>query len=412
MRTKKDRKRDKKMAFNIVRVNKLKHTSQTSNAENHNFRKNPNIKNVNYAKTAQNVYLVSDANVDLQEQFKLAKQKFNFKHTEGKSVKFYEFLFTASPEFFEGKSKKEINKYFEDNLAILQNNILKVPGSVLSAVIHYDEKTPHCHVVALPLVMDNEKEIKRGKDKGKVIQGEFYSLSHERILGKREQYRNLQNVFNSELKKMGYELERGKKNTGLKHEDLKQYNAKIESFKNERTSHLKLDKELEEFESLSLPQKVLKAPKIVPILLNNIAKFKEHFRAMLHIKKQNKALESQIEHLKNRLDEQAQTKQQIKAEFVEKAQEKVDEISEQFKQKLEQHKITVAKLQHQNSELEKVVEEQKEQIKELEKVEVDFNTVIHIITENEELHEMYVDAKNEFVKKQQNNKKTYNPKYT
>lgn len=401
------------MAFNIVRVNKLKHTSQTSNAENHNFRKNPNIKNVNYAKTAQNVYLVSDANVDLQEQFKLAKQKFNFKHTEGKSVKFYEFLFTASPEFFEGKSKKEINQYFKDNLAILQKHILKVEGSVLSAVIHYDEKTPHCHVVALPLVCDTEKEIKRGKDKGKKIEGEFYSLSHERILGKREQYRNLQNVFNSELKKLGYELERGKKNSGLKHEDLKQYNSKIESFKNERTSSLKLDKKLEEFENLSLPQKIVKAPKLVPVLLANIAKFREHFRAMLHIKKQNKALESQIEHLKNRLDEQAQTKQQIKQEFVEKAQEKVDEISEQyseqFKQKLEQHKITVAKLQHQNSELEKVVEEQKEQIKELEKVEADFNTVVHIIESDNDLYEMYVDAKNEFVK---NNKKTYSQKYT
>lgn len=405
------------MAFNIVRVNKLKHTTQTSNAENHNFRKNPNIKNVDYSKTAKNIYLVGDSNIDLQEQFKQAKQNFGFKHTEGKSVKFYEFLFTASPEFFEGKSKREINQYFKDNLAILEKHILKVPGSVLSAVIHYDEKTPHCHVVALPLVCDTEKEIKRGKDKGKVIEGEFYSLSHERILGKREQYRNLQNVFNSELKKMGYEVERGKKNSGLKHQDLKQYNSKIESFKNERTSSLKLDKELEEFENLSLPQKVLKAPKIVPVLLANIAKFKEHFRAMLHIKKQNKALESQIEHLKNRLDEQAKTKQQIKAEFVEKAQEKVDEVasqySEQYKQKIEQHKITVAKLQHQNSELEKELEEKKEQIKELEKIEADFNTVIHIITENEELHEMYVDAKNEFVKKhQQNNKKTYSPKYT
>lgn len=404
------------MAFNIVRVNKLKHTVQTSNAENHNFRKNPNIKNVNYAKTAQNVYLVSDSKVDLQEQFKLAKQKFGFKHTEGKSVKFYEFLFTASPEFFQGKSKKEINQYFKDNLAILEKNILKVPGSVLSAVIHYDEKTPHCHVVALPLVMDNEKEIKRGKDKGKKIEGEFYSLSHERILGKREQYRNLQNVFNSELKKMGYEVERGKKNSGLKHEDLKQYNSKIESFKNERTSNLKLDKELEEFENLSLPQKIVKAPKLVPILLANIAKFREHFRAMLHIKKQNKALESQIEHLKNRLDEQAQTKQQIKEDLREKAQERVDEItsqySEQYKQKLEQHKITVAKLQHQNSELEKEIEQQKEQIKELEKVAEDFETVATIIKSDDDLYEMYIDAKEEFIKKQQNNKKTYNPKYT
>lgn len=403
------------MAFNIVRVNKLKHTVQTSNAENHNFRKNPNIKNVNYAKTAQNVYLFGDANVDLQEQFKLAKQNFGFKHTEGKSVKFYEFLFTASPEFFQGKSKREINQYFKDNLAILEKNILKVPGSVLSAVIHYDEKTPHCHVVALPLVMDNEKEIKRGKDKGKIIEGEFYSLSHERILGKREQYRNLQNVFNSELKKLGYELERGKKNSGLKHEDLKQYNQKIESFKNERTSSLKLDKELEEFENLSLPQKIVKAPKLVPVLLANIAKFREHFRAMLHIKKQNKALESQIEHLKNRLDEQSQTKQQIKQQYVEKAQEKVDEISEQyseqFQQKLEQHKITVAKLQHKNAELEKVVEQQKEQIKELENVAEHFEAVATVIESDDDLFEMYQEVKAEFIKKHQQNNKTYSHKY-
>ena len=113
------------MAYNIVRLKKLKTALQTGNAENHNFRKNPNIKNVDYTKTSRNIYLIGDNQVNLQQQFLALKEKYNFKHSEGKSVKFYEFVVTASPEFFEGKRKAEITQYFKDNLAILKKDFLQ-----------------------------------------------------------------------------------------------------------------------------------------------------------------------------------------------------------------------------------------------------------------------------------------------
>ena len=50
----------------------------------------------------------------------------------------------------------------------------------MSAVIHYDEKTPHMHVVAAPLI-ERQKEITRGKFKGEMKT--YVALSYEEIFG-------------------------------------------------------------------------------------------------------------------------------------------------------------------------------------------------------------------------------------
>lgn len=351
------------MAYNIIRLKKLKSTVHTSNAENHNFRKNLNIKNVDYEKTSRNSYLVGDNEVDLQQQFLALKEKYKFKHTEGKSVKFYEFVISASPEFFKGKSKEQKEQYFKDNLAILQNDFLKVKDSILSAVIHNDESTPHMHVIAVPLVKDLEKTIARGKNKGKKIQGEFYSLSHERIFGKRKDFIKLQNVVNEKLK-LKWNLERGLKNTGKKHEEVKEFYKKIDEFNENAKADENLEKDLKqltEFTQMNKVKQALKASEILDLLLKNIAKFKENFKLMLAIKKQNEDLEKENERLKNRLDQQAETREEIKKKAENEAEilaslviqeeaEKLDEkianaLTEQEKAITKKFDLTITKQQ-------------------------------------------------------------------
>lgn len=57
-------------------------------------------------------------------------------------------LFTASSDFFEGKSREDTILFFQNCLDFYKEEF---PSStVLSAIIHFDETTPHMHVTALP----------------------------------------------------------------------------------------------------------------------------------------------------------------------------------------------------------------------------------------------------------------------
>ena len=69
------------------------------------------------------------------------------------SVRMVEALFTASPEFFENKSREEIQDFFKEALDFFTQNQRK--DTIISAVVHMDERTPHMHLVFVPLTEDN-----------------------------------------------------------------------------------------------------------------------------------------------------------------------------------------------------------------------------------------------------------------
>src|SRR5574344_2082107 len=50
-------------------------------------------------------------------------------------------LVTPSPEFFKGKKKGEIQTYFQEALGFIWEH--QDPKTIISAVVHMDEKTPH-----------------------------------------------------------------------------------------------------------------------------------------------------------------------------------------------------------------------------------------------------------------------------
>ena len=86
--------------------------------------------------------------------------------TRSDSVRLVETLITGSPEFFKGKTEKQIKAYFQHALAFLTQH--QRPETFVSAVVHLDEKTPHMHVTFVPLTEDNRltaKEIIGNKRK-------------------------------------------------------------------------------------------------------------------------------------------------------------------------------------------------------------------------------------------------------
>ena len=86
--------------------------------------------------------------------------------TRSDSVRVVEVLVTASPEFFKGKKKAEIKAYFQEALDFIQQH--QNPRTIISAVVHMDEKTPHMHLCFVPLTKDKRlsaKEIVGNKKK-------------------------------------------------------------------------------------------------------------------------------------------------------------------------------------------------------------------------------------------------------
>ena len=95
--------------------------------------------------------------------------------TRSDSVRVVEALVTASPEFFKGKKKSEVKDYFTEALDFIQKYQSK--DTIISAVVHMDEKTPHMHLCFVPLTEDKRlsaKEIVGNKKKLTWWQDEFW----------------------------------------------------------------------------------------------------------------------------------------------------------------------------------------------------------------------------------------------
>ncbi len=91
------------------------------------------------------------------------------------SVRVVETLITASPEFFQGKKPREVKEFFEYALEFIQSK--QPQETIISAVVHVDEKTPHMHLCFVPLTPDGRlsaKDIIGNKKKLTQWQDEFW----------------------------------------------------------------------------------------------------------------------------------------------------------------------------------------------------------------------------------------------
>ena len=91
------------------------------------------------------------------------------------SVRVVETLITASPEFFQGKKPREVKEFFEYALEFIQSK--QSQETIISAVVHVDEKTPHMHLCFVPLTEDKRlsaKDIIGNKKKLSQWQDDFW----------------------------------------------------------------------------------------------------------------------------------------------------------------------------------------------------------------------------------------------
>lgn len=89
------------------------------------------------------------------------------------AVRALEGFYGASPDWFKNKNRSEIMDYFKACLDFHQARY----GTVVNAVVHFDEATPHMHVISIPFTCDGRLsafELLGDRKKMSRTQDEFY----------------------------------------------------------------------------------------------------------------------------------------------------------------------------------------------------------------------------------------------
>lgn len=166
----------------IMRTEKRKRTDlggiqkeNTRTAQNYNNKVSPGMDIFNVTLKESDNWLQ-----DIDSEIKAAGAK-----TRSNSVLALDTIYTASPDFFQGKTNQQNDDFFKDCLQFHQEHF----GHIISAVIHYDETTPHLHVISVPLTQDGR-------------------LSARDVIGNKSKMSKTQDAFFEQVGR-GYGLERG-----------------------------------------------------------------------------------------------------------------------------------------------------------------------------------------------------------
>lgn len=163
---------------------------------------------IDWQRTSENVFLMRaddwKKTIDQQIASRLKKPP------RKTAVRALEGFYGASPEWFKDKNRSDIIEYFKACLEFHK----KYYGDVVNAVIHFDEATPHMHVISIPFTQDGR-------------------LSAFELLGDRKKMSKSQDAFFNEVcKDRG--LVRGEirePENARKHMDLAQFKMKKEQEK-------------------------------------------------------------------------------------------------------------------------------------------------------------------------------------
>jgi len=202
------------MAYAILRTAKLKSWGNVSGSGAHTYRHKGMAPNADPLRMGKNKLLVGrpgDVLGDVQRRVSAVTDK-----PRENAVLCIEHLLSASPEFFTGKTSKEVDAWARKNLQFLAQTYGK--ENVAHAVLHLDESTPHIVAYVVPE--------KGGK------------LNCRALLGGREKLRKLQTDYGHAMKPFG--LERGVEGSKARHRTIKNFYSSLDRI--ERLSMVELRK--------------------------------------------------------------------------------------------------------------------------------------------------------------------------
>lgn len=174
------------MAYCIMRIEKRKRAAlyglqieANRTAADHEKGRDFAASDIQWDLTPFNMYLVKSENWNKAVTAALKKAEIQERKN---SVVVLDGFYGASPDWFKDKSLDEIVAYFQECLAFHE----KTYGTVINAVIHLDEKTPHLAVQSIPLIEGEDGRTR---------------LSAKEIMGSRTDYRRRQDDFYEQVGK-------------------------------------------------------------------------------------------------------------------------------------------------------------------------------------------------------------------
>ena len=384
------------MSYAIIRNIKYKREN-LKGIYRHNERRNKNYSNANIDKEKSYLnYSIKSPQYSYEKEFERIKDKYNLKgQIKTVSNIACEYIITSDKEFFETIGEEETKRYFETAYNFVAEYKNLGEQYIMSAKVHMDEKTPHMHLIFLPVVHTKDK---KGNDIDKLACSEFWKA--------KDSYRQLQNAFYDYMISNNFELKRGlsKEETGREHIDLKEY-KEITNF----------DKTKEKLQNLKL--ELPDVPNLEDINVNRFSKKRDEKILEEIIKpKDNLINELYKDNLSLHQELLIQAKMVEKAEKYENERDKilednenlhnqVEEIRSEYKQKefdIEwKYKSKIKSLEKENNHLHRVIDKFKESIgKFIEWIcqKFDLGAEDNLIRKFEKETRTYLDAEKQIAK--------------
>ena len=223
------------MSYSVFRIQGIKTTGDLVGISKHNKdRVSHTNQDIDTSKSKDNIILIECNNYNSKFNDIVAPMKqehtermktmradrvktFNQHINSSKNDIAFEMVFTSDNEFFDGLNRNDIKKWAEKSLDFVTKDLGIERRNILHAIVHMDEKTPHLHVVAVPLVKTYNK--KQNKD--------VWSISRRQYINGKSQLSKAQDIYNQRMNESGYELDRGEKGSSNEHTTKAQYIDKL-----------------------------------------------------------------------------------------------------------------------------------------------------------------------------------------
>jgi hypothetical protein len=138
-----------------------------------------------------------------------------------------EYILTASPEHFSGKSQKEIDDWAQHSVKFLQSRHGK---NIVSAVLHLDEKTPHLHVYHVPESVDSYNRP---------------TLSAKSFYGSRSLLADIQTNYAKHMQLFNPDLKRGITKSRARHKEIRTWYSEMQNLPSIKIPNLKTGMDVE-----------------------------------------------------------------------------------------------------------------------------------------------------------------------
>ena len=236
------------MSYAIIRNAKYKRENLKA-VYRHNERKNKNYSNNDIDKTKSYLnYALKEPEFNYEKQFDKIREKYNLKgQIKTVSNIVCEYVITSDNDFFKRIGEDETKRYFETAYKFVSEYKDLGEQYILSAKVHYDERSPHMHLLFLPVVHTTDK---KGNSIEKLACSEFWKA--------KDSYRQLQNAFFEYMVSNGFDLKRGlpKEETNREHYTVKEY-KNITNFEQTKETLKNIKLELPEVPELKDIRKVM-----------------------------------------------------------------------------------------------------------------------------------------------------------